>query len=73
MHEDLQLSLRQECTAIKDELAISEELRPYWDMTCLHNLGFAFVDYKEDIREDVQVDETLQYEDIPIFHIVAIK
>lgn len=62
-----------ECTAIKNSLAISQETRPAWDMTVFKELGVQQVSVIQDVRHEVQKDPNLQYEEIPIFMIRVVK
>lgn len=73
VHAQIDTTLLDECTAIKDSLAISQETRPAWDISIFKELGAKDVSVIDDVRQDVQKDDTLQYEEIKIFMIRVVK
>lgn len=73
VHENMDTTVLDECTAIKNALPISAETRPQWDERVLKTLGISSLIIEPNIRPLVQLDDKLQYEDVPIFMIKAIK
>lgn len=73
VHAQIDTALLDECTAIKNSLAISQETRPAWDMAVFKELGVQQVSVIQDVRHEVQKDPNLQYEEIPIFMIRVVK
>ncbi len=73
VHATVDECLLKECTEIKDCLPISKCERPLWDINELRRIGFGQVRCYADIRPYVQVDESLTYEDCPIFQLEAVK
>ncbi len=61
-----------ECNDIKDELRISTHRRPGWDVMFLRSLGME-VALEEDVGPRVHVDETMQFDKVPLFCIAARK
>lgn len=68
----LQKKIIDECNEIKDQLEISRLNRPDWDRKFLIDLGFS-VEIEADISKQVQIDSSIQYDDIPVFAIIAQK
>ena len=68
----LQKKIIDECNEIKDQLEISRLNRPDWDRKFLTDLGFS-VEIEADISKQVQIDSSIQYDDIPVFAIIARK
>lgn len=73
VHQHMCTETLDECTMIKNSLPISQEQRPHWDQQILTSLGVSKLTIEPNIRHLVQLDDTLQYEEIPIFMIKAIK
>lgn len=73
VHAQIDTTLLDKCTAIKDSLAISQETRPAWDIAVFKELGAQEVSILNDVRQDVQKDDNLQYEEIEIFMIRVVK
>lgn len=73
VHEHMASATLDECTQIKNQLPVSREIRPQWDASILQSLKVSRLDIEPNIRPIVQLDENLQYEDIPIFMIKAVK
>ena len=69
---NLQKQIIDECNEIKDQLEISRLNRPDWDRKFLTSLGFS-VEIEADISKQVQIDSSIQYDDIPVFAIIARK
>lgn len=68
----LQKKIIDECNEIKDQLEISRLNCPDWDRKFLTDLGFS-VEIEADISKQVQIDSSIQYDDIPVFAIIAQK
>lgn len=73
VHEHMAATTLDECTQLKNQLPISREIRPQWDASILQALNVSDLTIEANIRPLVQLDNNLQYEDIPIFMIKAIK
>ena len=61
-----------ECSAIKNALAISGRRRPAWDVECLRSIGFE-VTVDDDIAPLVRRDKSLDFDRIALFAIRAVK
>ena len=72
VHTGIGEALLIECNKIKDELRVSTHRRPLWDADLLEKLGFS-VQYDADIAPLVHGDESLRYDDVPLFGIYAKK
>lgn len=72
VHTGIGEALLVECNKIKDELRVSTHRRPLWDADLLEKLGFS-VQYDADIAPLVHGDESLRYDDVPLFGIYAKK
>ena len=72
VHTGIGEALLIECNKIKDELRVSTHRRPLWDADLLEKLGFS-VQYDADIASLVHGDESLRYDDVPLFGIYAKK
>lgn len=73
IHCHIENRLLDECTQIKDQLLVSSQARPSWDIDLLNQTGFSLISCTEDISKVVHTDPQLQYEDIPLFSICAKK
>ena len=72
VHAGIRRELVTECNEIKDELRISTHRRPGWDVAFLRSLGME-VALEEDIGSRVHVDESMQFDKVPLFCIAARK
>ena len=72
VHTGIGEALLIECNKIKDELRISTHRRPLWDVDLLEKLGFS-VQYDADVTPLVHGDDSLRYDDVPLFGIYAKK
>ena len=72
VHAGIRKELVTECNDIKDELRISTHRRPGWDVEFLTSLGMA-VSLEADIGDRVHVDESMQFDQVPLFCIRACK
>lgn len=72
VHAGIRKELVTECNDIKDELRISTHRRPGWDVAFLRSLGME-VALEEDIGPRVHVDESMQFDEVPLFCIAARK
>ena len=61
-----------ECNDIKNALRISTHDRPVWDVDYLKKIGFN-VTFEPDISTQVQRDDALDYDSVPLFAIYAAK
>lgn len=73
VHAGIEMQLIDECNYIKDNLSVSTHRRPTWDRELLNEAGFTAVEINEDIRPLVFVDEHMQYDNLPVFSIMATK
>lgn len=72
VHAGIRKELVTECNEIKDELRISTHRRPAWDVEFLTSLGMK-VTLEEDIGPRVHVDESMQFDKVPLFCLAARK
>ena len=72
VHTGICEALLIECNKIKDELRVSTHRRPLWDAALLEKLGFS-VQYDADVTPLVHGDESLRYDDVPLFGVYAKK
>lgn len=72
VHADVPQALTDECSRIKDGLAVSRESRPDYDIALLRRTGFSVVCYT-DIRRHVHLDPEIQYDDLPFFALKGMK
>ena len=72
VHAGIRRELVTECNDIKDELRISTHRRPGWDAEFLRGLGME-VELEEDIGSMVHIDESMQFDQVPLFCLAARK
>lgn len=72
VHNRLNAGLLTECNSIKDELSISARRRPLWDAEFLRRLGMD-VTVNENIAPQVHQDTDMEYDNVPLFAIRAVK
>ncbi len=72
VHANINQELIDTCNNIKDAVRISNHRRPNWDIKYLKSLGME-VDAKANIAPLVHNDPEMQYDEVPLFAIVAKK
>lgn len=73
VHRTIEMDLRKECNRIKNQLAISRQNRPAWDIGVLGTLGFDEIQIDTGISRRIYdaVDEF--YNPTPMFAVCAVK
>ncbi len=72
-HRQMSGSQLEECDAIKDQLFISQERRPAWDLELLKELGCSQAQADTRVSERVYRKESSYYNPTPLFRVRAVK
>ena len=67
VHHVMDQTLVRQCEDLKDQLPISRENRPQWDIQCLQQVGFVDCTCRDDIRSMVHTSPDMQYDTVALF------